>query len=273
VSQGELGTALITGAGTGIGAAVARRWVAGGGRVVLCGRRPGPIAALAGELGPAALGCPADAANEAEMAAAVAVGVARFGGLDALVANAGGEGGGGVLEATDAHWQQALQANLVTAVVTARVCLPQLIARRGGIVVVSSLAGLAAPPALAPYTVAKHALIGLTRSLARDHGVAGVRANAVCPGWVRTPMADVEMRALAELHGLRLADGSPDADAAYALACAQVPLRRPASAEEVAEVIVFLASPAASAVSGAVLPVDGGAGAVDLPTIAFDPPG
>ncbi len=270
MTSSALGTALITGAGTGIGAAVARRWVAGGGQVVLCGRREAPIAALAAELGPVALGVPADAANEAEMTAAVTAGVERFGGLDALVANAGGEGSGGVLEASDAQWRHALQVNLLTAVVTARVCLPVLIARRGSVVVVSSLAGLAAPPGLAPYTTAKHALIGLTRSIARDHGPAGVRANAVCPGWVRTPMADAEMDALAELHHLQLADGSPDREAAYALACAQVPLRRPAMAEETAEAIVFLASPAASAVTGAVLAVDGGAGAVDLPTIAFD---
>jgi meso-butanediol dehydrogenase/(S,S)-butanediol dehydrogenase/diacetyl reductase len=266
--------ALITGAGSGIGAASARRWVAGGGRVVLAGRRPQPLVELAAELNheaPArlALAVPADAADDAAMDAAVAAAAARFGGVDALLACAGGSGGGDVVSATQAQWDGGLRANLTTAVVAARACLPLLIARRGAIVVVSSLAGLAAPPKLAPYVVAKHALIGLTRSLARDHGPAGVRANAVCPGWVRTAMADAEMDTLAQRHGL-LRDGLPDRDAAYALATAQVPLRRPATAEEVAEVVAFLASPAASAVSGAVVPVDGGSGAVDLPTIAFD---
>ena len=116
---------------------------------------------------------------------------------------------------------------------------------------------------VAPYTVAKHALVGLTRSLARDLGASGVRANAVCPGWVRTPMADGEMDALAVQQGL------PDREAAYALATRHTPLGRPITAEEVAEVICFLAGPASSAVSGAVIPVDGGATAVDLPTIAF----
>jgi len=272
--------ALITGAGTGIGAAVARRWVAGGGLVVLVGRRPEPLHALGAELRAmaaqttlptpqtqqVALALPADAADAEAMEAVVGTARERLGGIDVLIANAGGEGPGTVRETTDAEWQQALQVNLMTAVVSARVALPALLEQRFGhsaIVVVSSLAGLAAPPSLAPYTVAKHALLGLTRSLARDHGPAGVRANAVCPGWVRTSMADAEMDALGRLHGL-------DREDAYTLASSNVPLRRPATPAEVAEVIVFLASPAASAVSGVVLAVDGGAGAVDLPTVAFE---
>ncbi len=260
--------ALITGAGTGIGGAVARAWVARGGRVVLTGRRREPLADMASRLGEAALAWSADAADATAVARLVDAAVERFGGLDALIANAGGEGAGSVLEADDAGWQQALQVNLMTAVVAARACLPALIARRGAIVVVSSLAGLAAPPQLAPYTVAKHALVGLTRSLARDFGSSGVRANAVCPGWVRTPMADVEMDALAVRHGLD-AGGVPDREAAYALATRHVPLGRAITAEEVAEVICFLASPAAAAINGAVIPVDGGATAVDLPTVDF----
>jgi len=113
------------------------------------------------------------------------------------------------------------------------------------------------------YTTAKHALIGLVRSIARDYGRDGVRANAVCPGWVRTPMADEEMDEFAAAAGLA------DREAAYAEVTRDVPLERAAAPAEIAEVIRFLASPAASYVTGAVVPIDGGATVVDVPTIAF----
>jgi meso-butanediol dehydrogenase / (S,S)-butanediol dehydrogenase / diacetyl reductase len=154
--------------------------------------------------------------------------------------------------------------NLSSCLVSARACLPDLIATGGSVVVVSSIAGLAASGESVGYVTAKHGLIGLARSMARDFGPRGVRVNAVCPGWVRTPMADEEMDALMALRGLA------DRDAAYALATEHVPLRRPASADEVAAVIAFLASADASAVTGAVLTVDCGATAVDLPTTAYD---
>jgi len=191
---------------------------------------------------------------------------ARFGAVDVLVANAGGHGAGTAADVADDAWAESIRSNMSTCLVAARACLPELIARRGCIVVVSSIAGLAASPESVGYVTAKHGLIGLARSIARDFGPRGVRVNTVCPGWVRTPLADEEMDQLAALRGLA------DRDAAYALATAQVPLRRPADAAEVAAVVAFLASGHASAVTGALATVDGGATAVDLPTTAFDPP-
>jgi len=191
---------------------------------------------------------------------------ARFGAVDVLVANAGGHGAGTAADVADDAWAESIRSNMSTCLVAARACLPELIARRGCIVVVSSIAGLAASPESVGYVTAKHGLIGLARSMARDFGPRGVRVNTVCPGWVRTPLADEEMDQLAALRGLA------GRDAAYALATAQVPLRRPADAAEVAAVVAFLASGHASAVTGALVTVDGGATAVDLPTTAFDPP-
>ena len=262
--QGKV--AVITGAGTGIGAAVAARFVAEGAAVVLTGRRPGPLRDVAAALGDRALPVPADAAAAADMAGVVGAASARFGAVDVLVANAGGHGAGTAADVADDAWAESIRANMSTCLVAARACLPELIARRGCIVVVSSIAGLAASPESVGYVTAKHGLIGLARSMARDFGPRGVRVNTVCPGWVRTPLADEEMDQLAALRGLA------DRDAAYALATAQVPLRRPADAAEVAAVVAFLASGHASAVTGALVTVDGGATAVDLPTTAFDPP-
>ena len=146
----------------------------------------------------------------------------------------------------------------------AREALPALIEAKGQIVIVSSLAGLFAGPSVAGYTVGKHALIGLTRTLARDYGRQGVRVNAVCPGWVQTPMADDEMDEFATHAGL----GSREE--AYATVTADVPLRRPARPAEIASVVRFLGSGESSYVTGAVIVADGGSHVVDVPTIAFD---
>jgi NAD(P)-dependent dehydrogenase (short-subunit alcohol dehydrogenase family) len=139
--------------------------------------------------------------------------------------------------------------------------VPELRARGGGsIVVVASEAALAAPPRLAGYVAAKTALLGLTRSLAVDYGPEGIRSNAVCPGWVRTPMGDDYVGGIAAARGISI-------DEAYVLASARLPLRRPATPEEIATVCLFLACDDSSFVTGAVLPVDGGATAVDVGTI------
>jgi meso-butanediol dehydrogenase/(S,S)-butanediol dehydrogenase/diacetyl reductase len=258
-------TAVVTGGGTGIGAATARRLVADGARVVVSGRRPEPLQALAAELGESCVAVTADAASAADLERVVAAARSSFGPVSILVANAGGAGGGTAADVTDEAWAASLRANLSTCLVSARACLPDLTATGGAIVVVSSIAGLAAAPESVGYVSAKHGLIGLARSMARDFGPRGVRVNVVCPGWVRTPMADGEMDQLAQLHGLA------GREAAYALATSQVPLRRAAEPAEVAAVIVFLGSDDATAVTGSVLAVDCGATAVDLPTTAFDP--
>jgi len=147
----------------------------------------------------------------------------------------------------------------------ARESLPALIESKGQIVVISSLAGLFAGPSVAGYTVGKHALIGLTRTLARDYGRHGVRVNAVCPGWVQTPMADEEMDEFAKHAGF---DGGREAG--YAAVTADVPLRRAAAPTEIASIVRFLGSGESSYMTGSVIVADGGAHVVDLPTIAFE---
>ena len=253
--------AFITGGGTGIGAAVAQAFVQGGGRVVLMGRRRQPLQAVADPLG--GLVVEGDAANADDVRVALARAQEQFGGVDVLVANAGGHGLGELTQTSDASWQESTRLNLDTAFVCCRELMPQLIERRGNIVILSSLAGHFAGPAVVGYVTMKHALIGLTRSLARDYGRQGVRTNAVCPGWVRTAMADTQMEWLAEQRQL------PDIDSAYALVTKDVPLGRAAEPGDVADAVLYLASDRARMINGTYLMVDGGASAVDLPTIAF----
>lgn len=261
-SSGSLAgkVAVVTGGGTGIGAACVRRLAAQGATVGVLGRRRALVEAVAAEHGGFAL--VADAGREEDMKMAIATVLDRHGRLDMLIANAGGFGQGSCSDTELADWHKAFEANLNTAFVSAKESLPLLIRQRGAIVLVASIAALAAGPKVCGYTTFKHALIGLSRSLARDYGPYGVRTNVVCPGWVRTPMADEEMQALMVQHGLTL-------DEAYARVTADVPLRRPADPAEIAEVCAFLVSPAASMVTGAVLTADGGATIVDVPTLEF----
>jgi NAD(P)-dependent dehydrogenase (short-subunit alcohol dehydrogenase family) len=252
--------ALVTGGGTGIGEASARLLAREGAHVVVLGRRRERVEEVARACGGTAVAC--DAGDAAAMRDAVATVRADHGRIDVLIANAGGFGQGACGDTPDSDWRQAFDANLNTAFVSARACLPALQASRGNIVFVASIAALAAGPEVCGYTTFKHALVGLARSVARDYGPAGMRANVVCPGWVRTPMADAEMAPLMAARGV-------DLDGAYAAVCADVPLRRPATPEEIASVCAFLASSDAAIVTGAVLTADGGSTIVDVPTLAF----
>lgn len=260
---------VITGGGTGIGAAVAERYASEGATVVVVGRRREPLEEVAARTG--AFAIVADASNSESARVAVAEIVERFGTIDVLVANAGGHGFAAVGDTSDEEWDAAIRVNLSTAFVMARESLPALLSDRDGgagggeIVIVSSLAGLFAGPSVAGYTVGKHALIGLTRSLARDYGRHGVRVNAVCPGWVRTPMADAEMDEFAS-QAPEIADRA----AGYAAVTRDVPLGRPGEPSEIASVVRFLGSAQSSYMNGSVLVADGGAHIVDLPTVAFE---
>lgn len=251
---------LITGGGTGIGAACARRFAAEGARVAVVGRRREPLEVVAADIDGLVLA--GDAADPAFWKEALQTVQAHWGGLDVLIAAAGSTAVGTALDTSDQAWAEGLRSNLTSAFVSARECLPYLLKRRGSIVIISSIAGLAAGTDVCGYTTAKHALIGLTRSLARDYGPQGVRVNVVCPGWVKTPMADSELRSLGEAKGLTLEE-------TYALVTRDVPLRRPAEPEEIAAVCRFLASDDASIITGAVIVADGGSTIVDVPTLAF----
>jgi meso-butanediol dehydrogenase/(S,S)-butanediol dehydrogenase/diacetyl reductase len=253
---------VVTGGGTGIGAAVARQLANAGEQVVICGRRPEPLQAVADETG--ALAVVADVSAAAGAARVVAEAVSAFGRIDGLVLNHGIIRLGRVDELSEADWDDTLRVNLTGPFLLVRAALPHLLEARGAVVTVSSVAGLRASEAMAAYSASKAGLILLTQSLAVDHGPDGLRANAVCPGWTATEMADVEMAELGASRGI-------STEQAYRLATFSVPQRRPASADEAAAAICWLLSDAASYVNGAVLPVDGGSLVVDAGTLALDP--
>ena len=255
-------TVLITGGGTGIGAAVARRMGADGWSVCIAGRRSEPLAQLASSTG--ALAVAGDVTVETDAARVVGECLERFGRLDALVISSGAGATGTVGDQTLERFNHVLAANLTGAFLVCHHAIAPLSETGGAIVTVASVAGLRADPESAAYCASKAGLIMLTRCIALDYGPLGVRANCVCPGWIRTDMADGAMDELAR-------DYSIGREQAYALAAADTPARRPGTVQEAAEAIVWLASPAASYVNGAVLTVDGGTSIVDAGTLAFAP--
>ncbi len=236
-------TVIVTGAGTGIGAATAQRFAKDGANVVLAGRRADKLEALAATL-PAerTLVHATDVADQAACQALVAAAVARFGGVDVLVNNAGTAAFGSFVDAEITDWHRISATNIDGVVYCIRAAMPHLIASKGNIVNVSSVSGLGGDWGLAFYNASKGAVTNLTRALAMEFGSKGVRVNAVNPSLTATDMS------------ASITD-NPDLLAKFA---DRIPLGRAAEPAEIADVIVFLASHDARFVTGVNLPVDGG---------------
>lgn len=253
--------AIVTGGGTGIGAATAKALRSDGWEVVICGRRLDPLQKVAEETG--ALPVVADATSIADLDQLIEVTIEKFGSINGLVLNAGVVRAGPVGLLCDEDWEDMVRTNLTGPFRLLRVAMPHLINARGAIVGVGSAAALRATGEIPGYNATKAALNMLIQSVAVDYGPQGIRANVVCPGWVRTEMADMEMREYGAMLGM-------DFNEAYSRATSFVPARRPAYAAEVAEVIAWLLSAKSSYINAAVLPIDGGMIACDPGSLALD---
>ena len=188
--------AIVTGAASGIGKAIAKRFAQAGARVVIADLRIDAANAAAREMGgeDRALGVAMDVTDEAAVNAGVAKAVAAFGGVDVLVSNAGIQIVHPLEEFSYAEWKQMLAIHLDGAFLTTRACLPHMYkAGRGSLIYMGSVHSKLASVMKAPYVTAKHGLIGLARTMAKEGAAHGVRANVICPGFVRTPLVEKQI--------------------------------------------------------------------------------
>lgn len=242
-------TVVVTGGALGIGQAVSRLFAERGAAVSILDYDEAAGNALCSDLtqaGANAMFHHVDVAKFDDVKTAVDATHASFGSVDAVVVSAGIQRYGTAVTTDDEQWDEVLDVNLRGAWNAARAAIPYMRENGGSIVNVSSVQALASQQNVLAYTISKHGLIGLTRSIAMDFAAEGIRANAVCPGTVDTPM----LKWAASLD--------PDPQSVYDACNAMHPLGRIAQPREIAEVVVFLAHESASFVTGAVWTVDGG---------------
>lgn len=239
--------AVVTGGNAGIGEAIAKAFAREGASVVITGRRQGELDRVVNDILQAqgkAFAVAGSVTDEHSAQEAVRQTVQQFGELDILVNNAGiGDFGKRLHEINDTTWAQVLDVNLTGVFRMTRAVLPQMLKQgRGAIVNISSVASLVGLPTLSAYAASKGALDALTRALAVDYAKDGIRCNVVNPGLIDTPMAAPLMGNPEQLNPI----------------LSHYPIRRPGKPEEVASLVLYLASDEAAWVTGGTFPLDGG---------------
>lgn len=234
-------TAVVTGSTRGIGRAVAQALADSGARVAIVGRDREKAAAIAAEVGHGAEGFACDVADTAAVAALIAEVEKAFGGIDILVNNAGLTRDNLVMRLSDEDWDTVMNANLRGAFAAIRAAARGMMKKRSGrIINMASVVGLNGNKGQSNYAASKAGLIALTKSVAKELGSRNILVNAIAPGFIETEMTDaMTPEARAALNGL-------------------IPLSRLGKPEDIASMVVFLASDHASYITGQVLVVDGG---------------
>jgi NAD(P)-dependent dehydrogenase (short-subunit alcohol dehydrogenase family) len=180
------------------------------------------------------------------------------------VSSAGIGLGGTVLDQSREDWDEVMRINLTGVYLTCRAALPELLKTRGSIITIASTNSLRATPGSAAYCTSKAAVLMLTQCIAADFARDGIRANAILPGWIRTPMADVDMDSMGGPLGT-------DREGVYKLLADLTPQRRIGLPEDIADVVAWLAGPGAGYVNGAAVPVDGASMVLDPSTVSIIP--
>jgi NAD(P)-dependent dehydrogenase (short-subunit alcohol dehydrogenase family) len=240
-------TVLVTGAGSGIGAGIALRFAEAGYGVAALDIDGAAAERIAASLPREArkLHLTADVADEGQIRGAIEKALSALGRLDVLVNNAGIEVNGSVTDLTVAEWDRQTGVNLRGTFLTSKYAIPRMTAGSGAIVNISSVHALVSWAGSAAYDATKAGLIGLTRAMALDHGPAGIRVNAICPGYIDTPLMEKWLKSVS------------NREETLRQVLAVHPLGRIGTPRDVAEAALFLASDAASFISGTVLVVDG----------------
>lgn len=242
---------LITGGGTGVGAAIAHRLAAEGARITLAGRRREPLEETAAAIPDAAI-CQADVTKEEAVADLFDAARAAHGPVEILVANAGAAESVPVKNTSLAQWDRMLSVNLTGAFLCAREALADMLkADSGRVVFVSSTAGLKGYPYVAAYCAAKHGVVGLARAMASELARTGITVNAVCPGFTETPL-------LADSIAKIVAKTGRDEKAARESLLAVNPQGRFVQPEEVADTVLWLCSSGSASVTGQAISISGG---------------
>ncbi len=259
--------ALITGGGTGIGAAVAKRFVSDGAKVCIAGRRKEMLDQVANSLPPESITvCPGDVSRYQDVERMVEATV-KFGGrLNVLVNNAAKDQvpPANVIDISPELWQQVIAVNLTGPFYTMRAAIPHMIRDGGGSIInVSSVAGIRSIPNMPAYVSSKGALVALSQQVALDFGPFRIRCNVICPGGIRTEMIEGAMESFQKKLGT-------DLDGVFSYFTRDVPLRRLASPHEITGICSHLASDDSSYMTGVVLPVDGGTAIVDISGAAIN---
>jgi NAD(P)-dependent dehydrogenase (short-subunit alcohol dehydrogenase family) len=251
--------ALITGGGTGLGTAIAQRFVKDGARVCISGRRRERLEQAAKTLPKGSVViCPGDVSKEEDVKRMVETTLKFSGKLDILVNNAATDVKGKVADLAPADWRKVIETNLTGPFLTMHEVIPIMVKAGGGSIInIASLGGTRCLPACPAYNTAKAGLIMLTQQAALDYGCDKIRANAVCPGGIDTELLDEMIIPLSKALGT-------DKQGALDYFSKNVPLRRVSKPAEITGLCSFLASEESSFMTGAALLIDGGAAVVDV---------